>query len=234
MTIDQVDTDASPTRAESGRHISGEELWVAPRLATVRTDEPWQEATASGAVVRRQFVFVPSPNHWESVDHAREAMDSGAPRVLRLRPGSLGHRFPLVDWVLEPLPAVCEREGYALALDYGPNGAIPLADLDSFGCSAPEVPLLLLGDKLCEYPAIWRLLDRCPNILLQVTSRARPEDVLTGVTTFGRHRFVFGSRGIGAEADAKVLALLDDEARRAVLSENARQLDSLSWREEWL
>ena len=233
MTIDQVDTDASATPAVVDGYQSGHEVWVAPRLATVSTDEAWPETTSSGALLRRQFVFVPSPDPWESINTARKAMEAGAPRVLRLRPGALGHRFPLVDWVLEPLPAVCEREGYALALDYGPSGALPLAELAGFACSAPEVPLLLLGDRLCEQPAIWRLLDRCPNVLLQITNRARPADLATGIEIFGAHRFVFGSRGVGSAGET-LLGALEADDRAALLRGNARELDSLGWRERWL
>jgi hypothetical protein len=234
MTIDQVDTDAAATPADADGYRSGHEVWVAPALATGSTDEAWSETTSGGALLRRQFVFVPSADPWESVNTARMAMDAGAPRVLRLRPGALGHRFPLVDWVLEPLPAVCEREGYALALDYGSSGALPFAELARFACSAREVPLLLLGDRLCEETAIWRLLDRCPNVLLQITNRARPADLATGIETSGAHRFVYGSRGVGSSADETLLAGLEADDRAALLSGNARQLDSLGWREAWL
>ncbi|GAA3152374.1 non-ribosomal peptide synthetase component F [Kribbella aluminosa] len=234
MTIDQVDTDASAKPADVDGSRSGQEVWVAPRLATSPTDEAWSETTIGGALLRRQFVFVPSPDPWEHVHAAQRAMEAGAPRVLRLRPGIPGHRFPLVDWVLEPLPAICEREGYALALDWGPSGALPLAELASFACSAPEVPLLLLGDRLFEQTAIWRLLDRCPNILLQITNRAGPVDLATGIETFGAHRFVYGSRGAGSCADETLLAALEVDDKAALLNGNARQLDSLGWREQWL
>jgi hypothetical protein len=234
MTIDQVDTDAAATPPDVDGYRSGHEVWVAPRPAAVPTDEAWSETTSGGALLRRQFVFVPSPDPWESVKTAQVAVEAGAPGVLRLCPGAPGHHFPLIDWVLEPLPAICEREGYALALDYGPSDALPLVELASFACSAPEVPLLVLGDRLLEQAAIWRLLDRCPNVLLQITNGARPADLATGIETFGAHRFVYGSRGVGSSADETLLAALEADDRAALLSGTARQLDSLDWREQWL
>jgi hypothetical protein len=160
-------------------------------------------------------------------------MKAGAPRVLRLRPGAAEHGFPLVDWAVEPLPAVCEREGYALALDYSASAPLPLTEIAGFACSAPEVPLLLLGDRLCEQPAIWRLLERCPNVLLQITNRAKHEDLAAGIETFGAHRFVYGSGGAG-NANEALIGGLDEADRTALLSGNARLLDSLTWREKWL
>ncbi|MGC0367465.1 hypothetical protein ABH922_005517 [Rhodococcus sp. 27YEA15] len=228
MSIDLVDTDASS--AEAARQGSGYEAWV-PELSVTET---WQESSSSGALLRRQVVFVPSLDPWESVDSARAAVRAGAPGVLRLNLRSTKGALPLTEWALDPLPAVCEREGYALALDYGPTGTVPLTELAAFACSAPEVALLVLGDRVCEQPAVWRLLDCCPNVLLQVTDQTAPASLAAGVGTFGAHRFVFGSRGSATGADAVLLAALEADDQVALTSGNARALDTLEWRQRWL
>lgn len=234
MTIDQVDTDASTSPADVVWYGSGHETWAPGQSSAGSADDAWQETTSNGTLLRRQFVFVPSCDPWDAVNRAREAVQAGAPGVLRLSPGPMGHRYPLLDWVLEPLPAVCEREGYALAIDSTYSGVLPLAEWATFACSAPEVPLVLLGDKLCGQPVIWRFLDRCPNVLLQISNRTNAAHLAAIVENFGAHRFVFGSGGTARTADEKLLAVLREDDRVALLSGNARDLDSLGWRERWL
>ena len=51
---------------------------------------------------------------------------SGAVRLCPVRDG-----YPLVDWLLSPLPELCEREGVALVLDFAP-GSIPWNDVVTF------------------------------------------------------------------------------------------------------
>ena len=129
MSFEWVDVDGAPSI--SATEATCGETWVVDRQPAFARRSSSPGSPSAGGRIRRQFVFTPSRDPWDAVTSARRAMDAGAPRVLRLFPGPLGHRYPLVDWALAPLPAVCEREGFGLAVDYGPQGAIPLADVST-------------------------------------------------------------------------------------------------------
>jgi len=59
---------------------------------------------------------------------APAALEPGA-KAVRLCPNR--DAYPLVDWVLSPLPERCEREGVTLVLDFAP-GSIPWNDVVTF------------------------------------------------------------------------------------------------------
>ena len=61
-------------------------------------------------------VLVPPTAVAGGFERARRLTASAGRRVIRLCPG--GHRYPLVDWVLSPVPELCEREGVAVVLDF--------------------------------------------------------------------------------------------------------------------
>jgi hypothetical protein len=206
----------------------------AERAAEVWTRTLEGTAVTPGGTVRHQHTAVPTLIAHDILDAIRAALAAGAPRVVRLCPGPGGNAHPLADWVLAPLPAWCEREDVALAVDYGAGRAAPLSEVAHFARSAPEVPLLLHGDRLGADPADWRLLDRCPNVLLQVTADVDATLLVAAVDEFGAHRFVFGSRDRTSPLAESTFGALSDSAREAVLGGNASLLDERGWRDRYL
>jgi hypothetical protein len=200
--------------------------------------ERWTTGTSSeadicaGVSVRRQHVATPTRDPRDMIAAVTAALEHGAPHVIGLRPTADGQLYPLADWVIAPLPALCERESYALAVDYG-DAAPALGEVAEFARLAPEVPLLVHGDSFDGNPGIWRLLDRCPNILLQVTAGASAEVLGEAVADFGAHRFVYGSR-TGSVTRAELFSELADADRAAVLGGNAALLDQRKWRDSYL
>jgi hypothetical protein len=182
--------------------------------------------------MRRPVVVSPMLDPGRLGSRIDQAIAAGAPSVLKMHPGPHGDGFPLATWVLDPLTALCERHGYALAVDYGSSEPAPLVELDAFARLAPEVPVLLLGHHLAPALGFGRLLDRCPNVLLEVTPAAAPEQVGEAVSRYGAHRFVFGSRG--KDVTDPLLFLLGDADRETVLRTSAKQLDHRTWRNEFL
>jgi hypothetical protein len=61
-------------------------------------------------------VLVPPAGIPGAFERARRLTASARCRVIRLCPG--GHRYPLADWVLSPVPELCERERIAVSLDF--------------------------------------------------------------------------------------------------------------------
>ena len=119
---------------------------------------------------------------------------SGAVRLCPVRDG-----YPLVDWLLSPLPELCEREGVALVLDFAP-GAIPWSDVVTFARSFPTVPMVVLGvegDRVAG-----AALDATANLVLHGAG------VASLAATFGAHRFV---------DDETAAALLSGEWRSTYL-----------------
>ena len=202
--------------------------------AEVWTCTPGAAAATPGRTVRHQHTAVPTLIAHDVLDAIRAALAAGAPHVVRLCPGPGGNLYPLADWVLAPLPAWCEREGVALAVEYGAGRAAPLSEVAHFARSAPEVPLLLHGDRLSADPAEWRLLDRCPNVLLQVTADVDETLLAAAVDEFGAHRFVFGSRYSTTPLADSTFGALSGGAREAVLGGNASLLDERGWRDRYL
>ena len=74
-------------------------------------------------------------------ERARRLTASACRRVIRLCPG--GHRYPLVDWVLSPVPELCEREGVAVVLDFAPE-AVKWAEAVAFARHYSPVPMVIL------------------------------------------------------------------------------------------
>jgi hypothetical protein len=99
--------------------------------------------------------------------------------VVRLCP--VRDAYPLVDWVLSPLPERCEREGVTLLLDFAP-GSIPWSDVVTFARAFPTVPMVVLGVESDRVAAA--ALDATANLVLHGA------DVASLAATFGAHRVV--------------------------------------------
>jgi hypothetical protein len=155
---------------------------------------------------------------------------AGAPAVLRLYPGEHGHRYPLEDWAVTPLPELCESEDLCLALDFGPVGAAyPWQDLMRLARTYPRLPVLALGAPL-DGPTAARALDAAPNLLLEVSCEIGTGDadaLPRLVKTHGAYRLTYGSGRGGHDASA-VLAI-DPAQAEIILTTTPTQLAGGTW-----
>jgi len=71
-------------------------------------DDRLARACKSSASHHSVPVLVPLTGVTGGFERARRLTASAGCRVIRLCPG--GHRYPLVDWVLSPVPELCERQ----------------------------------------------------------------------------------------------------------------------------
>lgn len=123
-----------------------------------------------------------------SVQLALDAVARDAGRIVRIRPGPNGDGYPLLDWVLSPLPETCERENLGLAIDY--QGArIPWDDVVRFSRAYPALPMVLIGASIGDDGVIPAALDVAPNLILEVSAAPDGESLAQLVDRFGAHRF---------------------------------------------
>jgi hypothetical protein len=146
-------------------------------------------------------------------------------RVVRLCP--TGHGYPLIDWVLSPLPELCERERISLILDFQPAG-VPWDDVVRFARRFASLPMVLLGVRVGVDRVAPAALDNAANLVLEVREIGDPDGFAHLVDTYGASRFVWGTGGTpdGVVARDVIRLRLDREAADAVLSGNAEALAS--------
>ncbi len=132
-----------------------------------------------------------------SLQHALDAVAGDAGRMLRIRPGPGGDGYPLVEWVLSPLPETCERENLGLAIDYRGAG-IPWEDVVRFSRAYPALPMVLVGASIGRDGVIPAALDAAPNLILELISAPADERLAGLVARFGAHRFTDSAEAIEA------------------------------------
>jgi hypothetical protein len=132
-----------------------------------------------------------------SLQHALDAVAAGAGRIIRISPGPNGDRYPLLDWVLSPLPETCEREDLGLAIDYR-GAAIPWEDVVRFSRAYPALPIVLIGASIGGDGVIPAALDVAPNLILELASGPIDEGLAALVARFGAHRFTDSAEAIEA------------------------------------
>jgi hypothetical protein len=123
-----------------------------------------------------------------SLQQALDAVAADAGRTLRISPGPNGDRYPLLDWVLSPLPETCEREDLSLAIDYR-GAAIPWDEVVRFSRAYPALPIVLIGASIGGDGVIPAALDVAPNLILELASAPVDEKVAGLIARFGAHRF---------------------------------------------
>jgi len=123
-----------------------------------------------------------------SLQHALEAVAADAGGMVRISPGPNGDRYPLLDWVLSPLPETCDRESLGLAIDYH-GAAIPWDDVVRFARAYPALPMVLMGASIGADGVIPAALDMAPNLILELAPVPDDGNVATLVARFGAHRF---------------------------------------------
>ena len=213
--------------------------WVT--AADARTGEPDEHderlarACAGSATHHVVPVLVPPTGAPGAFERARRLTESALCRVFRLCPRS--HGYPLADWVLSPLPELCERQRAALVLDFAPE-RVEWPDTVAFARRSPGVPMVVLEADVSTDRAAPAALDTAPNLLLHVGRADAVERLVGLVAIFGGHRFVWGSSE-SADADAVRQVIADAEGmaqedRTAILSGNAEALQDGTYAEAFL
>jgi hypothetical protein len=193
--------------------------WVTAKPS--RTDDPAAHdarlgrALSGSETLRALPVLVPPTGTNGAYARAREIIRSAPLHVVRLCPA--GHRYPLADWVLSPIPELCERQSFTLLLDFAPADVAWL-EVVAFARAFPSVPMILLGvDGERAAPAA---LDAAANLILHFEGAVSA----SLVATFGGSRFVAAS----ATGD------LPDPDRELILRRNAEALADGSYAGQWL
>ncbi len=206
----------------------GRGAWVT--AAEARIDEPDRHDETLAGLCRHSSSLVPVPVLLPptglpgALDRARR-IAGGSYCLVRLCPTT--HRYVLADWVLSPLPELCEREGLAVLLDFSPE-AVSWRDVVALARAFPSLPLVVLGVEVGVDRSVPAVLDAAPNIVCAIAALATPEDLARLCALFGASRFVCesGERAkpmdvLTAIAETELLA---DDARDAVLWANADAL----------
>ena len=123
-------------------------------------------------------------------DRARRIATAAACRVVRLCPTT--HRYVLADWVLNPLPELCDREGLAVVLDFAPD-AVPWRDVVELARFYPRLPLVVLGVELGTDRSVPAVLDAAPNVICAVAQVRSSEYLARLCELHGASRFVWAS-----------------------------------------
>jgi hypothetical protein len=135
-------------------------------------------------------VVVPAAGRPDAAGELAGLLETSAIRVARLCPAT--HRYPLVDWVLSPLPELCDTLGVALLLDFAP-APIDWAAAVALARAYPTVPFLVLDCDVSLELASPAALDAALNLVLHVDPASGHDDVQRLAGVFGRRRFVRGS-----------------------------------------
>jgi hypothetical protein len=187
-------------------------------------DERLEHACAETPSLHVLPVLVP-PTAGPGVYARARRLAADGSRVVRLCPGS--HHYPLADWVLSPLPELCERAGQALMLDFEP-GPVRWEETVAFARTYPSLPMIVLEVQIGGDRVLPAALDVAPNLLVHVGRLHSLEDLVHLVRIYGASRFLWGSSLHPGQADAlpsiSEAQELDDESRASVLRANARAL----------
>ncbi len=232
LVVDAADDDLAGRLAA----LEVESAWVTASAARTQepeaSDEQLFRACNGSPSLHPLPVLVPPVSALGAYERARAIAATADLRVVRLCPA--GHAYPLAEWVVSPLPELCERERLALVLDFEPQ-AVPWSEVVSFARAYPSVPMVVLGVDLGTDPVVAAALDAAPNLVIEIGLSSEGADLVRFADTYGPSRFVWGSGGgDGALAVREAIAGLGEEARAAILGENARALADGSYAERFL
>jgi hypothetical protein len=209
--------------------------WVTPRAA--RTGDP-AAGDALAAVchgidaLKVVPVLVPPTGAPGALERALRIAASAALRIVRLCPH--GHGYPLVDWMVSPLPELCARERMGMVLDFAPADP-PWRDVVDLARRHPALPLVVIGGSAGATHTVPAVLDATANVLVDVSGHPDPGAIPGLVATFGSHRFVWGSGGSPeAMAGRSRLGALDEPGGAAILGGNAAALGAGTYAERFL
>ncbi len=108
-------------------------------------------------------------------------------RLVRVCPGPKGHGYPLLDWMLSPLPETCERENLGLVIDYR-GAAIPWDHLIAFARAYPGLPMILVGASPPDLDVIPAALEVTANLIVELPDASDRPTVERLEGRFGSHR----------------------------------------------
>lgn len=120
-------------------------------------------------------------------ESARRVVQESGCRAIRFCPGRDG--YPLADWVLSPLPELCEREELAIVIDFDP-ASIAWSDVMTFARAFPTVPMVVLGVSVAGDRAVLAALDAAANLVLHVEEVGYARELARLIEIFGEHRFI--------------------------------------------
>jgi predicted TIM-barrel fold metal-dependent hydrolase len=130
------------------------------------------------------------PPETEQVD---ELLSSGA-RAARLCP--VAHRLSTEPWELEPLLEALAGRRVPLLLDFDNvhwSEARPWRFIE-WSCRAyPELPVVLLREAMGFFRTLFPLMDRCPNLVVEMSYLQGHDALRRMVDRWGAGRFVFGT-----------------------------------------
>ncbi len=217
---------------ESEARLAGRDIaagWVT--AAGARNDDPEEHdqrlarACEGSSSLHPVPVLAPPTGVPGAYARAQRLAATARCRVVRLCPGS--HGYPLADWLLSPLPELCQREGLALMLDFEPE-PVRWDETVVFARSYPSLPMVVLDAGIGVDRALPAALDAAPNLLLHAGRLRSLEDLVRLADIFGASRFVWGSSGHpGADAARESIAdteWLGEESRAAILYGSAQAL----------
>ena len=179
-------------------------------------------------------VLIPPTGVPGAYERARQIAATARCRVVRLCPG--GHKYPLVEWVLTPLPELCAREGLALVLDFEPD-SVRWEETVAFARGYPSLPMVVLDAMIGEDRALAAALDSAPNLVVHLGRLRSLEDLVRLADVFGSSRFVWGSSSRpGATAPKSIVEgeQLGEDGRAAILGGNAQALMDGTYAEAFL
>jgi hypothetical protein len=216
-----------------------ETAWVTASEARIDEPEAHDERLAhvcdGSRSLRPVPVLVPPTGPRDTYGRAQRIAARATCRVVRLCPTS--HQYLLANWVLSPLPELCEREGIALLLDFDPD-RVRWVEVVPFARAFPSVPMVVLGVEIGSDRVVPAVLDAAPNLVLQVARIRVVEDLVWLSSTFGSFRFVWGSGGSrdpsAVHASIRGASGLGDESRAAILHGNAEALADGRYAEAFL
>ncbi len=183
-----VDPAAVQRLASVGERVGLRKLWLTAAASRSGDPEHPDDALTQACEVIPSVahipVLVPPTGLPRAYERALKITSGRAHRVIRLCPAT--HDYPLLDWVVAPIPELCARHGVALMLDFDDN-SVPWGAVVDFARRFPSVPLIALGAEIGSDRAAPAVLDRTLNLLLTIGSG----DISQLVETFGHHRFVW-------------------------------------------
>jgi hypothetical protein len=185
--VDASDVQRLATAAERAGVLR---LWVTARASRGGDPEVHDNALASAAaessVIDALPVLVPPTGLRREYARSLELIADSPYRVVRFCP--LAHGYPLLDWILEPLPELCARYGVAMLLDFE-GGSVPWGPVSDFAREFPSVPVVVVGADVVRDRSVPAVLDRTSNVVVTLAS----EGATDLIEAFGAHRFVWSA-----------------------------------------
>jgi hypothetical protein len=193
-------------------------FWVTAHASRLGTpaDEVVRRACDGLSGLEPISVVLPPTGSPGALNTLREIAEGQTAQVARLCPAT--HGYPLLDWVLSPIPELCERRELGLLIDYDSQRP-PWGEVVAFARRFPTVPMVVLAEALDRELSAPAALDATANLVLQLTPECERAAAL--ISTFGSSRFVSGG-GHGNAPPA--LDGLGDDDRAAVLAGTAQLL----------